>query len=573
MPSGYNGHEIIRKEEEAMRTLLVSLNSQYVHSSLAVWYLLESARSAASDNSIKVLEGTVNQPAEEIAGQIIRFQPDILAFSCYIWNISAVRSLVPRIRLALPHVHIVLGGPEVSFNPEEVLSENPGADYIVTGEGEIPFPLLLTALGQKGDIAGIPGLCYRSGGGIRCNPPALPPAEPPDPYSQEYTGSLGRRIAYLETSRGCPFSCAFCLSGASGSRVRFFSQERARANIVLLANSGTRTVKLVDRTFNCDPSRAFKLFGFIIREAGKAIPSGVCFHFEVAADLVDEKTLYLLKTAPPGLIQLETGIQTFNPKSLADVARKTDTAKTEKNIKEILSSGNIHLHADLIAGLPFEGLASFSDSFDRAYALAPHMLQLGFLKMLNGSNLRARAARLKYRYANTPPYEVIASPWLSGEELHLLHQAEYALGRLYNSGRFTLAIQYILKVSSIRPFDFFSGAGKAFSLVPLSGRRSLDAFTRHAWLYFQTLPGVGPAALRDALVCDRIAGGHKIPDFLKVPDPGLKAVLSQIRKDCFGGKKDVRINAALLYTGGRRAVFAQGTKDPVTGRLPLHFFK
>jgi radical SAM superfamily enzyme YgiQ (UPF0313 family) len=551
-----------------MRTLLISLNSKYVHSSLAVWYLKQSA---AEFSDVTILEGTVNQPAEDIVSNIVRRKPDVLAFSCYIWNISFIRFLLPLIREALPSVRIVLGGPEVSCNPKEILTENPDVDFVITGEGEVPFPLLLNALHQNADVSDVPGLFFRDRGGIRCGPPAPPLSEPPSPYSKEYMDALGGRIAYLETSRGCPFSCAFCLSGLSGREVRFFDMDRAKANILLLANSGCQTVKLVDRTFNCNPKRAFELFDFIIQNAHSAIPAGVRFHFEVAADLFDEQTLRLLFAAPPGLIQLEAGLQSFNPDTLKAVVRKTDINKAEENIRKIIYAGNIHLHADLIAGLPKEDLASFASSFDRAFALRPHMLQLGFLKMLHGSDLRRRAQEMEYRYSQKPPYEVKSNPWLSEGDMRLLRCAEYALNKLYNSGRFSLTLAYLLEASGIRPFGLFLGVGKTLLHIPLPERRSLDAFTRQAYGYFLTLPGVGQKKLRDALVCDRIACGQKIPDFLKVSDPDFKKSFNQIRRTFFEENGGEKINAAFLYAGAKRAVFAYGKKNPVTGRFPLRF--
>jgi radical SAM superfamily enzyme YgiQ (UPF0313 family) len=556
-----------------MNVLLVSINSKYIHSSLAVWYLYESVQQSCSTNiSVNILEATINQPPAEIAEKALRDQADIIAFSCYIWNISMVYSLIGSIKAALPSVRILLGGPEVSYLPRELIESNKNIDYIITGEGEVPFPLLLSALFEKADISGIPGLCYKDEENIRLNPPAPPYPDPPGPYSKEYLSALYGRIAYLETSRGCPFSCSFCLSGLSGAGVRFFSIDRAKQNIVFLANAGAQTVKLVDRTFNCNPGRAYDIFNFIIKNAGTLIPSGVCFHFEVAADLFDETTLALLSSAPPGLIQLEAGIQTFNADALSAVVRKTNILKLESNIRKIAAAGNIHLHTDLIAGLPHEDLLSFARSFDRAYALGAHMLQLGFLKMLKGSDLRRRAQDLGYIYSPRPPYEIIYSPWLSKDDLCRLSQTEYALNKFYNSGRFTLTLSYLLKATDMQPFVFFETLGKSLLFIPANKRRSLDDITRQAYKFFCALPGVDTAALRDCLVCDRIACNQNIPDFLKIPDPCFKKTLSYIRNTYFDKKRNLKIHAALLYTSGKHAVFAKGEQCPVTGRIPLFYF-
>lgn len=556
-----------------MKVLLCSLNSKYVHSSLAVWYLYESVKKDCPDSLfIDILEGSINQPPAELAGKIIQSRADIVAFSCYIWNFSIIQSLLAGIKAALPHVRILLGGPEVSYQPQKLIENNKNIDYIIAGEGELPFSLLLSALCRNAGVSGIPGLCYQEGQSIRANPLAPPLPEPPDPYSKEYLSALRGRIAYLETSRGCPFSCAFCLSGLSGTGVRFFSIDRAKRDIVFLANSGARTVKLVDRTFNCNPGRAYELFSFIIQEAGHLIPPGICFHFEVAADLFDEATIALLSSAPPGLIQMEAGIQTFNTDALSAVVRKTDSFKLEKNIRRIAAAGNIHLHTDLIAGLPHEDLLSFARSFDRAYALGAHMLQLGFLKMLNGSDLRRRAQDLGYIYSPLPPYEIICNPWLSKSDLCRLSQVEYALNKFYNSGRFTLTLSYLLKATDMQPFVFFETLGKFLLLIPVEQRRSLDDITRQAYRFFCSLPGADTAALRDCLVCDRIACKQNIPDFLKIPDSCFKKTLSYIRNTYFDKKRNLKIHAALLYTGGKHAVFAKGEQCPVTGRIPLFYF-
>lgn len=546
----------------------MSVSSKYIHSSLSVWYLSAAAGAFCSDGiRTDMLEFTINQPEKAVLHAIREKKPDTIAFSCYIWNISFIQNLIQKIAAAMPDTRIILGGPEVSFDSEKILMDNPAVDFIITGEGESPFPELLNRLltGKAPDT--IPGLCFRNeNGAIIRNRPGEPLPEPPSPYTPEYFQALADRIAYLDTSRGCPFSCAFCLSGLNGCRVRFFDLERAKRDLLLLANSGAQTVKLVDRTFNCNPGRAYELFDFIINNAGKNIPQGVCFHFEVAADLFDDKTLDLLASAPSGLIQLEAGLQSFNEETLEAVKRKTDLEKLEKSIHILLKNQNIHLHIDLIAGLPFEGLDSFADSFDRAYFLSPHMLQLGFLKMLHGSDLRKKADDLGYIYSKEPPYEVIRTPWLSEEDLFTLRQAEYALQRLYNSGKFLIALNYIIRAAAMRPFSLFAGLG---AYLRDNSPMSLDDFTKAAFDYFSGLPGIHPGGLRDAMVCDRIAAGIKIPGFLKIPDEGFKRTLNHIRKSYFQEQKGVKINAAILYEGGKRAVFVDGPKSPVTGRHTL----
>lgn len=554
-----------------MRVLLAAVNSKYVHSSLAVWYLASALKQSGIEGiSCNVFEATVNQLSNEILSNILEAEPDILAFSCYIWNISFIKELIRRIAIAMPKTIIILGGPEVSYNPKKILEDNPDVDYIITGEGEIPFPRLLSRLQAGEGVQNIPGLCFRDkNNAVVCSSPCEPMPAPPPPYTSEYFNVLQGRIAYLETSRGCPYSCAFCLSGLNGGRVRFFDINRAKEEILLLANSGTQTIKLVDRTFNCNPGRAYELFDFIIKNSGFSIPLGVCFHFEVAGDLFDDQTLDLLALAPPGLIQMEAGLQSFHPDTLMAVKRKTDLQKLENNIHRILKSQNIHLHIDLIAGLPYENLDTFADSFDRAFRLSPHMLQLGFLKMLHGSELRKNAEAMGYHFSSLPPYQVLSNSWLSEADFKVLLHAEYTLQRLYNSGRFLLTLDYLLKATDMRPFSLFAGLGAAWAdnTVPLS----LDDFTRMSYGYFSGLAGVQSAALRDAIVCDRIAAGNKIPDFLKIPDKNYKGIINYIRNTIQRGKRKDKIYAAILYSDGKRAVFAEGSRSPVTGRHTLCF--
>lgn len=547
-----------------MKALICSVNAKYVHSSLAIWYLKKSVQQHCGQSvRAEILEGSVNQPPDEILQKILEIKPDIAAFSCYIWNIRTIEGLLPKIKEQLPDTVLVLGGPEVSFCAEDILNKVRSADYIVCGEGERPFALLLACLHAGKNPGNIPGISFRAKVAVQHNAPEALSPEPPGPYTQEYLKTLHGRIAYLETSRGCPFSCSFCLSGANTQPIRFFNTERARAELLLLAGSGAQTVKLVDRTFNCNPRRARELFRFVIKNHCGAIPADVCFHFEVAADLFDASTLKLLAAAPPGLIRLEAGLQTFNAAALRAVRRETDLAKVEKNIRSLLAPGNIHLHIDLIAGLPHEGLESFKDSFDRAYLLLPHVLQLGFLKLLHGSELRNRAKELGYKYDAAAPYEVFSNPWLSESDLQTIKTAERALQKLYNSGRFRCTLEYVLKTSCLRPFALFAAFGERMPPAPLS----LNALMQLAYGYFSGLTGVNPPELRDAMACDCIACGVKIPDFLKLPDKNFKASMSAIRS----AMPHIR-NAALLYSGGPRAVFASGPKSPVTGRHPIGFY-
>lgn len=560
-----------------MHIVICSLNSQYIHSSLAPWCLLAGIEQYGSPGvTAEVIESTVNQPEEHILSLLLQQKMDVLAFCCYIWNIEMVQKLVRHFKERSPQTVIVLGGPEVSYRSSHVLLEMPEVSYINVGEGEYPFARLMNNLqagGELSDVSSIPGLTFRrDDGSIAEGIPYIAEYDPPSPYTEAYFKALHGRIAYLETSRGCPFSCAFCLSGRK-ERVRFFDLDRAKRDILALANSGAQTVKLVDRTFNCDAKRAYELFAFIISQAGTGIPNGVCFHFEVAADLFNEKTLALLKTAPPGLIQMEAGLQSFHMKTLEAVTRKTDLHKLCANIRSLLDGANIHVHIDLIAGLPYEDWDSFMHSFDEAYALHPHMLQLGFLKFLYGSRLRAEADTAGYVFHDTPPYEIIAGPWLTEGELHALHAMEDALDRLYNSGRFHLMLAYILEASTVSPSRLFYDFGQYVMKRGSTRGITLDDYVRWVWDFFSDYLFVEPLALRDAMVCDylRSKKNSHLPACLFDDDKRhkkLKRYLASYDPD----GSPIRRGIAIMKSRPDYAVVVEYSEpNPITGWYPMRF--
>jgi radical SAM superfamily enzyme YgiQ (UPF0313 family) len=554
-----------------MNVLLCMLNSKYIHSSLAPWYLLAGIEAYGHESiSAEVIEGTVNMTLQDAADKLIAKNPSVIGFCCYIWNIAYIKKLLLIIKNALPEVVIILGGPEVSFNAGEVLNSEPLADYIISGEGEMPLALLLDALKTGHSAADIPGVCYRANGEPVAALPYCPAEAPPNPYTKAYFETLSGRIAYLETSRGCPFSCAFCLSGRIGG-VRFFDVERAKRDIVLLANSGTQTVKFVDRTFNVNKKRAQEIFSFIIDSYGQAIPKGICFHFELAGDLLDDETLALISKAPAGAMQFEIGLQSFNPKTLDSINRKTDIGLLKRNIRRLISFGSAHVHIDLIAGLPQEDIKSFAESFNTAYALQPHMLQLGFLKLLHGASMREQAELFPCRYSEEPPYEVIQTPWLSVNDFKKLHDAEDALERLYNSGRFRRTLRYVLGQTGLTPFELFVRTG-SFAAKKGTECISLDHFTALILEYFASYSGIDKMALRDALVCDRLATNStgRLPPALQVKDPGLKkAVQSLALNEATRPADGINRGCAILYSENVLVYADYTAKDPVSGEYEL----
>lgn len=558
-----------------MHTVICCLNSKYIHSSLAPWCLLAGVKAyCREDVTAKVVEGTVNEPLTAVLARITEHMPQTIGFCTYIWNVTAVLALAERLKAQNSNVKIVLGGPEVSYRAQEVLERYPFIDFVLSGEGEKPFAQLLDALAENADLSAVSGLCYRAGAEYHIAEPYLPTEEPVSPYGAEYLQSLHGRIAYLETSRGCPFSCAFCLSGRCGT-VRFFDLERAKEHMLLLAQSGAKTVKLVDRTFNADKKRAYELFSFIIQNYGVKIPAGVCFHFEIAGDILDDRLIALLNTAPVGSIQLEIGLQSFNETTLAAVNRKTNTSRLIENIQKLIAPRNMHIHIDLIAGLPYEDADSFADSFNRAFSLQPDMLQFGFLKLLYGAPMRENREQYPCTFSEQPPYEVQSTPWLTAAELQQMHRMEDAFDRIYNSGRFRRTVDFALQALNITPFAFF---GMFADWLRRSERSSanvpLDTYSEYLFLFLTEFPQLDAAAVRDKMVCDRLATNASgvLPKFLQRQDVKLKAVRTALNANPDTQlQKGVKRAIAILYTENHAVYVDYAVPNPVTGEYTLHF--
>lgn len=554
------------------RVLLCALNSKYIHVNLAVRYIKAYADAHAPHIDCILLEGTVNEPFEVLKARILAEKPDILAFSVYIWNISTIRALCASLRALLPGVPFLFGGPEITYNPEVYLATRM-ADYALCGEGERPFTLLCEALATGSPIPHGLGIGRLENGQAILEAPYtekdLSVLE--SPYTPEYIGSLRGRIAYAEASRGCPFSCAFCLSSACHG-VRHFPMDEVKRFLPLLWNSGAGTVKFIDRTFNADKARAKEILSFILAHRAE-IPSPVCFHFEVAADRLDEELLDIFENAPQGLFQLEAGLQSFNPKTLEAVARHTDLEKLSSHVRRIAAAGRVHIHVDLIAGLPYEGLDSFRDSFNRAYRLGASMLQLGFLKLLYGSALRDSADEYDYVFSDEPPYEIRSTAWLSPDEMQKLHAVEDACDRIHNSGRFRESLAYALACAGLEPFDLFLAFGQKPSLP-------LDEYTALVFEYFAALPGVDRGVLRDKMCCDRLRSNRsgRLPECLKVPDARLSRICAKLERDPLTAPAPgVRRTVCILYSQNAVVYADYPTKKEQTqssafgAETPLHF--
>ena len=554
-----------------LKAVFCSINSKYIHSTLGVWYLYASAKKLCSEYvEVSVIEGTINEKEELLLQRLRDKNADVIAFSTYIWNIRTVLSLSEKLKNE--GVKIILGGPEVSYNQKNVLSENTFVDFISSGEGEISVPLLLNCLSAE-DEAYPDGIGYRKNGEIiEGQPQSIPVSEILSPYCEEYFATLGNRITYIESSRGCPFNCAFCLSGKEG-KVRFFDLENVKENMLSLVNHGAKTVKFVDRTFNCKKDHAREILLFIKENYGITIPSDVCFHFEIAADILQDELMDIIAEMPEGSVQFEVGIQSFNENTLRLINRKTNLKKVKENVQKLLSFGNCHIHIDLIAGLPEEDFESFRVSFNTAYSLKANMLQLGFLKILHGSPMSENRELYPCEYTKEPPYEVVSTPYINETELGVLHKCENELERLYNSGRFSHTLDYVLSVYEKTPFDLFVEMADFLESKSKKGSIPLDKYTDLAFEFFSSVKNIDKAVLRDRMLLDRITTNNSdvIPKSLKVEDENLGKVKKQIGK-LIPPEKGEKRTVAILYTEEKAVLVRYKKPDPITGKYEAETF-
>ncbi len=542
-----------------MKTLICCLNSKYVHASLAPWCLAAGVKKFGKKVlSAEVFESTINADLKEIAEKIIEKGPQTVSFSCYIWNITKTLEVCRLVKTTLGCT-VVLGGPEVAFRPKDILEKYDFVDFVLSGEGEESFPLLLDTLAENGNLNFVPGLSFRNKNSIITVPEEVYDGTPPSPYTDDFFQALGGRISYFESSRGCPYRCAFCLSGRC-SDLRFFDIEQVKTDLIKLANSGTKTIKFVDRTFNAEYKRADEILEFIRQNIGKTIPQDVCFHFEIAGDILKPSTLAILSQMPKGSVQLEIGMQSFNEQTLKLINRKTDTKKLISNIEQLLKMGNMHIHIDLIAGLTGENFESFKQSFNIGYGLKAHMLQLGFLKLLHGADMRENKEKYPCDFSQEPPYEVLSTPWLSADEIVLLKKTEDAVDRLYNSGRYLCTLDYLIDDVKLNPFDLFCGFGNTVN----GERMSLKLYSEHLFHYFKEQ--CDPKKLRDKIVEDMLLSGcaEHIPKSLKISDPLYKKVKTAYKS---GNHK-----VALLYSKQKALVVDMDGEKNFYGRFKGLYF-
>lgn len=437
---------------ERKHILLAAINAKYIHSNLAVYSLKAYAKKY--QNQIGLAEYTINQNPDDILKGIYRDHPEVLCISCYIWNISYVRNLIREVHKVLPDTAIWLGGPEVSYDARKVLEEHPEVTGVMKGEGEVTF-LELAGFYLEGisELAKIEGITYRDGDQIQENPWRGITDLSTIPFVYKDLKKFENRIIYYESSRGCPFSCSYCLSSID-KKLRFRDLELVKEELQFFLDHNVPQVKFVDRTFNCKHDHAMAIWKYLI-----AHDNGITnFHFEVAADLLNEEEIALIRTMRPGMIQLEIGVQSTNPDTIREIHRKMDFAQVSEVVTRVQEGHNVHQHLDLIAGLPYEDYDSFEKSFCDVYQLRPQQLQLGFLKVLKGSFMYQAAPEYGCVCQSREPYEVLYTRWLPYDDVLRLKLVEEMVEVYYNSNQFGKTLRAIEKLFD-NPFALYEALG------------------------------------------------------------------------------------------------------------------
>lgn len=490
---------------KSMKFLLVGINAKYIHSNPAIWSLRAYAYKYAcafldyeAGNSVEIAEYTINQERKDILADIYDRAPDAIGISCYIWNIQMVEELVRDIRKVMPAVQIWLGGPEVSYDSVERIEEMKSIDGIIMGEGEKIFTSLLECIISGGKLKDVPGIAYRDeNGAIICNKAVEPLDFSTVPFPYKDITDFKNRIVYYETSRGCPFGCSYCLSSVD-KKLRFRKIEQVREELGFFMDNRVPQVKFIDRTFNCDHRRSVEILRFI-RDYDNGITN---FHFEVAGDILTEEELEILEKLRPGLVQLEIGVQTTNTRTLEAINRRTDMERLAVNVARLIKAGNMHIHLDLIAGLPYEDIVSFRKSFDDVYRMGSHELQLGFLKMLSGAPINMDRKDQQIVYSDTPPYEVLSTAYLGFGDILELKASEEMLEIYHNSQQFVNTEKYMMSFYN-SPYEFYRGlAGyykeKGYPVIQSSRMRKYEVLLEYA----ATIGDINPNLLKEYLTLD-----------------------------------------------------------------------
>ena len=538
-----------------MKILLAACNAKYIHSNLAV-YDLQAYASEYTDHII-LKEYTINQQKDDIMRDIYLEHPDVVCVSCYIWNISFVKELMADLAKILPDVDFWAGGPEVSYDAEKFLSENPEFTGVMVGEGEETFQELSGYYVKKNPekLENITGICYRDGEKIIHNGWRQIMDLSSIPFIYKDLSEFKNRIIYYESSRGCPFSCSYCLSSVD-KKLRFRDIEMVKKELQFFIDHKVPQVKFVDRTFNCKHDHAMAIWKYI-NDHDNGVTN---FHFEISADLLREEELQEMSTMRPGLIQLEIGVQSTNPDTIKAIHRTMDFEKLKGIVDRIHSFGNIHQHLDLIAGLPYEDYDSFRNSFNDVYALKPQQLQLGFLKVLKGSHMMEMCHEYGIVYKNREPYEVLSTKWLDYDHVLKLKNVENMVEVYYNSGQFQKTLEY---AESFFPdaFSIYEGLG-IFYMEKGYGDVSHTRMRRYEILleYLETVPGISRAEVADRMILDLY-----LRENLK-SRPGFAGDQKPYEKLVWDYRKRAHVpkNAHVeVFGNGRALYFDYNRKDPL----------
>ena len=547
-----------------MKILLAACNAKYIHSNLAV-YNLKSC-SGEYSSRVVVKEYTINQIRDDILKDIYLEQPDVICFSCYIWNISFVRELVPDLKKILPQVELWAGGPEVSYDAVEFLKKNPAFFGVMVGEGEETFHELAGYYIERKpeNLKEIRGVAF-------CDETKVQDIvhtgwrELMDlskvPFAYSNLTEFKNRIIYYESSRGCPFSCSYCLSSID-KKLRFRDIELVKKELQFFIDNKVPQVKFVDRTFNCKHDHAMEIWRYIT-EHDNGITN---FHFEISADLLRAEELALMKTMRPGLLQLEIGVQSTNPQTIKAIRRTMDFEKLKGIVEQIHSFGNIHQHLDLIAGLPYEGYDSFHKSFCDVYALRPEQFQLGFLKVLKGSHMMEMTGEYQILYKDREPYEVLSTAWLTYGEILRLKMVESMVEVYYNSGQFKNTLVFLEQYFD-DPFRMYEALGrfyekKGYSEISHSRMRRYEILMEFAGERKE----IPAEALSDVMLLDLYLRENlkSRPSFASDQKP-YERLIWDYRK----AKKIPKTAHIEVFRDGKKLLFDYTDRDPLTNNARL----
>ena len=515
-----------------MNIILTTLNAKYIHTNLAIRYLKASAR---PEFDPQLVEYTIKDPAFNIVSDLFQKKPDVVGFSCYIWNIEETIKVIQMLKTVLPETKIVLGGPEVSYDSNHWLRKVPEIDYIIMGEGEVSFKELLLYFNGDIPLEDVRGICYLEDDKfkIHAQPPKIDLRELPSPFRfEEDLPHLGKRIQYIETSRGCPFSCQFCLSSIEVG-VRYFNREKIKEDIRFLMDNGAKTIKFVDRTFNISRSYAMEMFQFLIDEH----KPGVVFQFEITADIMRPEVIQFLNdNAPKGLFRFEIGVQSTNDLTNDLVKRRQNFEKLTRTVKMVKEGGKIDQHLDLIAGLPEEDYMSFRKTFNDVFALRPEELQLGFLKLLRGTGLRVEAEKYGYTYVDVAPYEIFSNNALTFDEIVRIKHAEDVLEKYWNAHRMDYTIEYLVTEVFETPFDFFQAFGTFWETKGWSRiGHQLDDLFKRLMEFLVTVPNIDLQIVQSIMQIDYLRPMAFNPRKFwwqeRVSEDKLKTIMAPIREN------------------------------------------